>query len=43
MMKNAASYSRRMTFVRPGLARARRARARIRRQRLLMFKTVRSN
>lgn len=42
MMKN-ASYSRRMTFVRPGLARARRARARTRQQRLILFKTARSN
>lgn len=42
-MMNNASFSRRLTLVRPGLTRARRARARIRRQRLLMFKTVRSN
>jgi len=42
IMKN-ASYSCRFRLVRPGLPRARRARARMRRQRLLMFKVARSN
>jgi hypothetical protein len=41
-MKN-ASYSCRIRLVRSGLSRARRARARVRRQRLIMFKIARAN
>jgi len=41
-MKN-SSYSSRIRLVRAGLSRARRARARVRRQRLLMFKIARSH
>ncbi|MDX6498906.1 MAG: hypothetical protein QOG23_2166 [Blastocatellia bacterium] len=37
------SYASRIRLVRAGLSRARRARARVRRQRLLMFKNARSN
>jgi hypothetical protein len=42
-MMNTASYPYRTRLVRVGLLRARRARARVRRQRLLMFKLVRSH
>jgi len=42
-MKNNASYPCRIPLVRAGLSRARRARARMRRQRLMMFKSARSN
>jgi len=38
-----SSYASRIRLVRAGLSRARRARARVRRQRLLMFKNARSN
>jgi hypothetical protein len=41
-MKN-SSYPSRIRLVRAGLSRARRARARVRRQRLLMFKIARSH